>query len=80
VQAATTEADELERELLAQVRALAPGTAQLIVAWSPRPAPLRSLRCPTRRRRACNEGPPYGGPSGSSEEPAVHCERIVPLG
>jgi transposase len=55
VQAATAEADELERELLTHVRALAPGlldepgvgpvvAAQLIVAWSHR-GRLRSEAC-----------------------------------
>ena len=63
IQAATAEADELERELLAHVRALAPRlldepgvgpivAAQLLVAWSHRGRrPLRSrLRTPRRRR------------------------------
>jgi transposase len=55
IQAATVEADQLEREILAQVRALAPAlldepgigpivAAQLIVAWS-HPGRLRSEAC-----------------------------------
>ena len=55
IQAATAEADELERELLAHVRALAPAlldepgvgpvvAAQLIVSWS-HPGRLRSEAC-----------------------------------
>ena len=55
IEAATAEADQLEREILAHVRALAPGlldepgvgpivAAQLIVAWS-HPGRLRSEAC-----------------------------------
>ena len=63
IEAATVEAAELEREILAHVRALAPTlldepgvgpivAAQLIVAWSHRGrAPLRSRLRPPRRRR-----------------------------
>src|SRR6266511_2428917 len=46
IEAATFEAEQLERELLAHVRALAP---RLL---APRPRPLRSRLRPARRRRA----------------------------
>ena len=63
IQAATLEADELEREILAHVRALAPAAARRARRRpdrrcttdrrlvTPRPAPLRSLLRPPRRRR-----------------------------
>ncbi len=77
IEAATVEAAELERELLEQVRALAPQlldepgvgpivAAQLLIAWSPpRPAPLRGRLRATGRRRAdpCFQRPNHPPPA-----------------